>query len=104
MPRTSGAKNNPKDLANEFQKLLQLYKDRGVEFPVSGAKPVASAPVVTPDPQNRSKRQPNPDPITFGTGDQSEHSKVATLECGNCHAILDQEYPQCPVCGCGLTW
>lgn len=99
-----GAKNNPKDLKGEYEKVRQLYKDRGVDFPADGGSGVVKPKAPRARVQDKAGRH-NPDPaLEFNVGDQQGGDQGAGLECGSCHSELDQEYESCPFCGCGLTW
>lgn len=104
MSRTKGAKNLPKDLERELKKLAQLYKDRGVDFPLFDGQPIQEPPAVDAGDQNKAKRREAGDTITFRTSGSDGDNKGTALECGNCHAELDRQYERCPVCGSGLTW
>ena len=105
MSRTKGAINKPKELESEMAKLRKLYEDRGVAFPVDGAKLVPEPKVVTPRVSHKAKRHDPVDPLSFRVSDnRSDQKGGSLLECGSCHSELDKECPVCPFCNTPLTW
>lgn len=105
MSRTKGAKNLPKELDVELRKLAQLYKDRGVDFPLHDPELDAQSADADPGGAHESPGPGVDDPLTFDVGDHgSDHKTARALECGKCGAGLDKEYPRCPYCNTPLTW
>lgn len=105
MSRTKGAKNLPKELDAELRKLAQLYKDRGVAFPLRDPQLNAQPSDAGPGGAHESPGPGTNDPLTFDVGNHgSDHKTARPLECGKCGSALDREYPTCPYCNTPLTW
>jgi len=95
MTRPKGAKNYPKDLSEELDKVKQLFTDRGVDFPL----------LDKPEPAKRKHRKKvSTDPVSFELAKEQDPASDTGFECGACHRSLDQEYAGCPYCGAELTW
>lgn len=92
MPRTPGAKNEPKDPYQELEKVKQLFADKGIDFP-GEAPPVETGN--TGDSGN--------DGLQIQTGDDPANDDDG-YQCGGCGRDLDQQYDVCPYCGANLTW
>lgn len=110
MPRTKGAKNKAHTADWYIAELKKIGVTAVVEneqkiqpelIPEKQAETVKTKaafelqkpkPRVKENSQNNEEKTPNPN----GT----------VIRCGNpaCGKILDSEVPQCPHCGCNLTW
>lgn len=106
MPRPEGSKNKPKSASDLLEKVKAAYAKQGKELEVN-IKDIADLPEDVKA-SIAKEIESNPDlniPNIFELeGEEDEEDEEDTFTCGNCHAELDGEYPECPHCGMPLSW